>query len=411
MTTCLIVSDSFKGTLSSLEICRIAEEVVPAVIPDGRAVALPMADGGEGTVQSVLRCTGGESVTLDVTGPFPGGTVRAAYGRFGGCAVIEMASAAGLPLAAGRLDPLHATTFGVGELIRHAVERGCREIYLGLGGSCTNDGGSGCAAALGVRFENAAGEPFVPTGGTLAQIRRIDLSGARELLAGVKITAMCDVDNPLCGPEGAAAVFGPQKGAAAETVRLLDRGLHSLREVVYAETGRDLADVPGAGAAGGFGFGCMALLGGTLRPGIETLLDLAGFDRLLERADLVITGEGRLDGQSLRGKVISGVARRAKGRVPVIAIVRDVLHRPRGAAVSGICPAQRRGLPRHAARRAARVAAGPRRSFSLTSTLSSPRKMQKRTSVKSLSILPYVSYPLYRRSPCLSMPIMPPPRA
>ena len=243
MTTCLIVSDSFKGTLSSLEICRIAEEVVPAVIPDGRAVALPMADGGEGTVQSVLRCTGGEPVTLDVTGPFPGGTVRAAYGRFGGCAVIEMASAAGLPLAAGRLDPLHATTFGVGELIRHAVERGCREIYLGLGGSCTNDGGCGCAAALGVRFENAAGEPFVPTGGTLAQIRRIDLSGTRELLAGVKITAMCDVDNPLCGPEGAAAVFGPQKGAAAETVRLLDRGLHSLREVVYAETGRDLADV------------------------------------------------------------------------------------------------------------------------------------------------------------------------
>ena len=313
MATCLIVSDSFKGTLSSLEICRIAEEVVPAVIPDGRAVALPMADGGEGTVQSVLRCTGGEPVTLDVTGPFPGGTVRAAYGRFGGCAVIEMASAAGLPLAAGRLDPLHATTFGVGELIRHAVERGCREIYLGLG--------SGCAAALGVRFENAAGEPFVPTGGTLAQIRRIDLSGARELLAGVKITAMCDVDNPLCGPEGAAAVFGPQKGAAEETVRLLDRGLHSLREVVYAETGRDLADVPGAGAAGGFGFGCMALLGGTLRPGIETLLDLAGFDRLLERADLVSTGEGRLDGQSLRGKVISGVARRAKGRVPVIAIV------------------------------------------------------------------------------------------
>lgn len=172
-----------------------------------------------------------------------------------------------------------------------------------------------------MRFENAAGEPFVPTGGTLAQIRRIDLSGARELLAGVKITAMCDVDNPLCGPEGAAAVFGPQKGATAETVRLLDRGLHSLREVVYAETGRDLADVPGAGAAGGFGFGCTALLGGTLRPGIETLLDLAGFDRLLERADLVITGEGRLDGQSLRGKVISGVARRAKGRVPVIAIV------------------------------------------------------------------------------------------
>ena len=252
-------------------------------------------------MQSVLRCTGGESVTLDVTGPLPRRDGSRRLWPLRRLRRDRDASAAGLPLAAGRLDPLHATTFGVGELIRHAVERGCREIYLGLGGSCTNDGGSGCAAALGVRFENAAGEPFVPTGGTLAQIRRIDLSGARELLAGVKITAMCDVDNPLCGPEG-AAVFGPQKGAAAETVRLLDRGLHSLREVVYAETGRDLADVPGAGAAGGFGFGCMALLGGTLRPGIETLLDLAGFDRLLERADLVITGEGRLDGQSLRGK-------------------------------------------------------------------------------------------------------------
>lgn len=324
MTTCLIVSDSFKGTLSSLEICRIAEEVIPSVIPDGRAVALPIADGGEGTVQSVLRCTGGEAIVTDVTGPFPGERVRAAYGRFGNSAVVEMASAAGLPLAAGRLDPLHTTTYGVGELIRHAVEHGCREIYLGLGGSCTNDGGCGCAAALGVRFENAAGEAFVPTGGTLARIRRIDLSGARKLLDGVKLTAMCDVDNPLCGPEGAAAVFAPQKGADAETVRLLDRGLHNLREVIYTETGRDLADTPGAGAAGGFGFGCMALLHGSLRPGIETLLDLTQFDRLLEDASLIITGEGRLDGQSLRGKVISGVARRANGRVPVIAIVGSI---------------------------------------------------------------------------------------
>ena len=179
MTTCLIVSDSFKGTLSSLEICRIAEEVVPAVIPDGRAVALPMADGGEGTVQSVLRCTGGEPVTLDVTGPFPGGTVRAAYGRFGGCAVIEMASAAGLPLAAGRLDPLHATTFGVGELIRHAVERGCREIYLGLGGSCTNDGGSGCAAALGVRYATCSG--LIPSGGAEGAESRATRLSAEEL--------------------------------------------------------------------------------------------------------------------------------------------------------------------------------------------------------------------------------------
>ena len=170
-------------------------------------------------------------------------------------------------------------------------------------------------------FFDSEGQEFAPRSDEMKRIARVDNTPVQKRLSGVTITAMCDVDNPLCGPEGAAAVFGPQKGAAAETVRLLDRGLHSLREVVYAETGRDLADVPGAGAAGGFGFGCMALLGGTLRPGIETLLDLAGFDRLLERADLVITGEGRLDGQNLRGKVISGVARRAKGRVPVIAIV------------------------------------------------------------------------------------------
>lgn len=205
-------------------------------------------------------------------------------------------------------------------------------------------------------------------------------------------------------------MFGPQKGAAAETVRLLDRGLHSLREVVYAETGRDLADVPGAGAAGGFGFGCMALLGGTLRPGIETLLDLAGFDRLLERADLVITGEGRLDGQSPARQGHQRRRRRAKGRVPVIAIVGGIADDAVPAYGLGVdamfsidraalpfpesAPRSGRGLPRHAARRAARVAAGPRRSFPLTSTLSSPRKMQKRTSVKSLSISPINLIPI-----------------
>lgn len=325
MKKAVIISDSFKGTLTSGEICAIARACFQQVLPDWEAVCVPVADGGEGTVACFQEACGGQTVTCTVQGPY-GQPVQAAYLRLsGGQAVIEMASCAGLPLVGERKDPGKTTTYGVGEQIRRAVEAGSTSILLGLGGSCTNDGGCGAAAALGVRFLDADGRSFIPTGGTLDRIARIETKEAEALLAGVRLTAMCDIDNPLCGPTGAAAVFGPQKGADPAMVEFLDGQLRALDETVRRELGRAAADLPGAGAAGGLGFGVSALLGGTLRPGIEAVLDLVNFDALLEGCGLVFTGEGRLDGQSLRGKVISGVGRRAAQKgVPVVAVVGGV---------------------------------------------------------------------------------------
>ena len=325
MRKVIVISDSFKGTIYSREICAIARDCFRRVLPDWQVVCVPVADGGEGTVACFQEACGGEGMPCTVRGPF-GQPVEAAWLRLpGGRAVIEMASCAGLPLAGDRRDPRITTTYGVGEQIRHAVEAGCTEILLGLGGSCTNDGGCGAAAALGVRFLDRAGNAFVPTGGTLDRIARIDPREAEALLSGVNLTAMCDIDNPLYGPAGAAAVFGPQKGADPAMVDFLDGQLRALAGTVRRELGADLADLPGAGAAGGFGFGAAALLGGTLRPGIEAVLDLVEFDALLEDCALVFTGEGRLDSQSLRGKVISGVGRRAARRnVPVVVVAGGV---------------------------------------------------------------------------------------
>lgn len=321
MKKCIVISDSFKGTLSSLEICGIARETVAEVFPDCQVVPVPVADGGEGTVACFVEAIGAEPVTVDVTGPY-GEPVRAVYARKGSLAVIEMAAAAGLPMVGQRKDPESTTTYGVGLLIRHAVESGCREILLGLGGSATNDGGCGAAAALGVRFLDDDGREFVPVGKTLGRVAHIDATAAKALLAETSVTAMCDVENPLCGPSGASAVFGPQKGADPEMVERLDQGLVSLAAVIRRDLGLDLAGCPGAGAAGGMGAGCMAFFGGTLKSGIEAVLDIAGFDSLLEEADLVITGEGRIDSQSVHGKVISGIARRTSPRnVPLVAIV------------------------------------------------------------------------------------------
>ena len=237
-----------------------------------------------------------------------------------------MASAAGLPQVEDRKDPCKTTTYGVGQLIRHAVEAGNQNILLGLGGSCTNDGGCGCAAALGVQFLRADGSDFVPVGGTLSEVADIDTKEAEKLLAGVSLTAMCDIDNPLYGPTGAAYVFAPQKGADEATVVFLDGQLRALAGVIEAKLGRSVAVLPGAGAAGGLGAGMVAFLGAQLRPGIEAVLDLVRFDARLDGCDLVLTGEGRLDTQSVRGKVISGVAKHAKEKsVPVVAIVGGVL--------------------------------------------------------------------------------------
>ncbi|MBQ2223975.1 MAG: glycerate kinase [Oscillospiraceae bacterium] len=324
MKKVVVISDSFKGTLSSREICDIARESVPRILPGCAVTAIPVADGGEGTVSCFLDSIGASPVTVSVQGPY-GETVDAVYARKGNRAIIEMASAAGLPMVGSNLDPERTTTNGVGMLLRHAVENGCNELLLGLGGSCTNDGGCGCAAALGTRFFDADGNPFVPVGGTLGNIARIDNREAEKLLDGVTLTLMSDVDNPLCGVRGAAHVFGPQKGADAAMVERLDAGLAHLASVIERDLGVRVADIPGAGAAGGMGAGCMAFLGARMRSGIEAVLDLVDFDAQIDSADLVITGEGRIDSQSVHGKVISGIAKRTQPRgVPLVAIVGSI---------------------------------------------------------------------------------------
>ena len=320
MKKCVVVSDSFKGTVSSREICAIAQRVIPRHFPACEVVCIPVADGGEGTVDCFIQAMGAQRVEVTVTNAL-GEKSAAAYARLDELAIIEMAAAAGLPQVGARRCPGTATTYGVGELIAHAVGSGCKRILLGLGGSATNDGGCGCAAALGVGFLDADGQSFIPVGDTLGRIGRIDTARAEELLRGVEITIMCDVTNPLYGPAGAAYVFAPQKGADAEKVKRLDAGLRHFGDVIRSQLGIDVSMMPGAGAAGGMGAGCAALLGGTIQSGIDAVLDVTGFDRQLEGADLVITGEGRIDSQSADGKVISGVARRTRAKgIPLIAI-------------------------------------------------------------------------------------------
>lgn len=363
----ILVPDSFKGTMSSREVCGILREELQKRMPEAQVISLPVADGGEGSVDAFLEAVGGRRVTAPCTGP-DGAPMEGFFGLLGDgtTAVVEMAAAAGLPLLEGRLDVEGATTYGVGELILSAVEAGARKIIVGLGGSATNDGGCGCAAALGVRFLDAAGEPFVPVGRTLERIAHIDRTHLAPSLAGVELVTMCDIDNPLCGPTGAAAVFGPQKGADGLAVERLDRGLRHLAEVVRADLGVDILDLPGAGAAGGMGGGMAAFLGSHLQMGIDAVLDTADFDALLPGTRAVITGEGRIDGQSLRGKVVVGVARRAKrAGVPVIAVVGDIA--PGAAAayeegVTAMFSTNRRAVPWEQARLTAkedlRAAAG-----------------------------------------------------
>ncbi|HHT21340.1 MAG TPA: glycerate kinase [Tissierellia bacterium] len=318
MKKILVLSDSFKGTLSSRDIAKIAKERLRSFFPEAEVIAIPIADGGEGTVDTFLEVLSGEKITRSVTGP-DHRQIEASYALFQDTAVIEMAAAAGLPLVS-QARPDITTTYGVGQLILDSIERGAKKIILGLGGSATNDAGCGCVSALGGSFYNARGEAFLPTGNTLFEIERFDVSAID--LRGAELLVMCDIDHPLYGPEGAAYVFAPQKGADPEMVELLDQGLRSLHGVIRRQLSIDVSALPGAGAAGGMGAGMVAFLGGRLRPGIDLILDLIDFDELIRDADLILTGEGKLDGQSLRGKVVSGVARRAKDQaVPVIALV------------------------------------------------------------------------------------------
>lgn len=326
MEKILLVPDSFKGTLSSRQVCQVMAGQLRRFFPQAQVKSIPVADGGEGSVEAFLAAAGGERRTRTVTGPF-GEPVEAFYGILGDgrTAVIEMAACAGLPLAEGRLNPERATTYGVGELLLAAKEAGCTKAILGLGGSCTNDGGAGAAAALGAKFTRADGTAFVPTGGTLGEIAALDVSPVAQALQGMELTAMCDIDNPLYGEAGAAVVFAPQKGADAAMVARLDAGLRHLGQVSARCLGRDFSHLPGAGAAGGLGFGMAAFCGAQLRMGIDAVLDAVGFDSLLPGTDMVFTGEGKIDSQSARGKVVSGVAARCrKAGVPVVAVVGQI---------------------------------------------------------------------------------------
>lgn len=323
MKKIILIPDSFKGTMSSAEVCAVMAEQLRKHEPQAQIVSIPVADGGEGSVDCFLAACGGEKISAEVSGPFfqP---VPAFYGLIDGgkTAVIEMAACAGLPLVGEEKNPERTTTYGVGQLMAAAAARGCRKIIVGLGGSCTNDGGAGAAAAAGVRFFDASGREFVPTGGTLGNIRGIDDSGLLPALREAEIVAMCDIDNPLFGESGAAYVFAPQKGADAAMVKRLDGGLRNFSEAVNRCLGKDISLLPGAGAAGGMGGGMAAFFGSRLLRGIETVLETVRFDETARDADCIFSGEGRFDAQSLRGKVVAGVARHAKKLgVPLVAIV------------------------------------------------------------------------------------------
>lgn len=324
MKKIILAPDSFKGTMTSMEVCGELAAAIHGIYPEAEVISLPVADGGEGSVDAFLASVGGEKVPVECTGP-NGQRIAAGYGLLpDGTAVVEMAAAAGFSLADPR-NPERTTTFGVGELLCHAVGRGAKRIVMCLGGSATNDGGCGAAAACGVRFYDARGAVFTPVGGTLKDIARIDGTELDRTLAALPIITMCDIDNPLCGKAGAAAVFGPQKGADEAMVHRLDAGLAHLADVLERDCGAAVRDLPGAGAAGGMGAGMAAFFQSRLQMGIETVLDTVGFEEKLSGADIVFTGEGRLDGQSRRGKVVAGVARRTEaGGVPVIAIVGDI---------------------------------------------------------------------------------------
>lgn len=324
MKKVILIPDSFKGTMSSIEICDIMYAAIKKHYPNCQITKIPLADGGEGSVDAFISALGGRKIQTTVCGPF-GEPVSAFYGQIGNSAIIEMAAAAGLPLVKENRHPGKATTRGVGELIRMAVLDGAKELVVCLGGSATNDGGAGVAHECGVKFYNNHGIQFLPVGESLSQIERIDCSGLMPELNGIKIVTMCDIANPLCGENGATHVFAPQKGADPEELINLEQGMLHFADIVARDTGVAIRDLPGTGAAGGMGGGMHAFFHSQLKSGIDTLLDIVNFENILKDADLVFTGEGKFDSQSLQGKAVMGVvSRAAKMNVPVVAIVGDI---------------------------------------------------------------------------------------
>ncbi len=335
----VVAPDSFKGSLDAAAVCAAVEEGVRRARPDAEVLRVPMADGGEGTLDCFLGALGGTEVRLECADPL-GRPVRARYGLSGDgrSAVVELAAASGLPLVAeDERDPLRADTSGTGALIADAVRRGAREVLVCLGGSATSDGGTGLLRALGVRFLDAGGRELPPGGGPLARLADIDDSGVPEAVRATRLRVACDVTNPMVGPDGAAAVFGPQKGATPEQVRELDAALGRLADVIAARFGVRVHDLPGAGAAGGACGGLVGVLGAETAPGGDLVADLVGLDAAVAGADLVITGEGRLDAQSAAGKVVSVVAgRAARAGAPVVALA--------GAVAGPLAELHARGL-------------------------------------------------------------------
>lgn len=312
--TFLLAPDSFKESMTAKEVCIAMEKGLSRVYPDARFIHVPMADGGEGTVQSLVDASGGSLHTKEVTGPL-GFPVTASFGLLGDgeTAAIEMASASGIHFVTKETkNPLMTTTYGTGELIRECLDRGVKKILIGIGGSATNDGGAGMAEALGARFLDEKGQEIPRGGGGLARLSKIDTSGLDVRLQGVEIVVACDVTNPLCGEHGASAVFGPQKGATPEMVQTLDANLTHYADVITEQLGLDVRDVPGAGAAGGLGAGLLVFTTSELRKGVEIVLDYTELERKAGEADFVFTGEGGIDFQTKFGKTPYGVAAAAK---------------------------------------------------------------------------------------------------
>ncbi|MCL2461221.1 MAG: glycerate kinase [Defluviitaleaceae bacterium] len=316
----VIAPDSFKHSMSAAEVCEICKQAVADCLPDAEAVSIPVADGGEGTIGAMLAALGGTKVRHRVAGP-EFAEAESYYGLVDDhIAVIEMALICGLTMVSTP-NPEETTTYGVGQMIKKALDDGCDKIILCIGGSATNDAGIGALAALGASFRDAGGKEVVPKGGNLSRINSIDTENLDKRLATAEILIACDVDNPLYGENGAAHVFAPQKGAGADMVRRLDDGLRHYAEILRQKTGKDISQIPGTGAAGGIAAGFTAFASPALRPGADIVLDAYDFDRRISGADLVITGEGKTDRQTLSGKAVLGVARRAKRLgVPVIVI-------------------------------------------------------------------------------------------
>ncbi|WP_310876904.1 glycerate kinase [Priestia megaterium] len=323
----VIAPDSFKESLTALHVCEAVEKGIKSHFPDAEISKVPMADGGEGTVQSLVDATGGDIIQARVTGPL-GKEVEAFYGILGdgNTAVIEMAAASGLHhVPVDKRNPLITTTRGTGELILKALDHKVKHIIIGIGGSATNDGGTGMAKALGAMLLDANGAEIKEGGGSLAQLASIDLTNLDSRLAEVKVEVACDVDNPLTGETGASAVFGPQKGATPDMVKQLDRNLAHYAAIVGKEMGIHIQSIPGAGAAGGLGGGLLAFLSAELKPGVDIVIKATQLESYIKNADLVITGEGKIDGQTIYGKTPIGVAKTAKKHsVPVIAIAGSI---------------------------------------------------------------------------------------